>query len=148
LLGGTATTTTVVLPVGLTGTEACKHLAVAGVEIITFTNIFRIYFDEHLTPNQIKNLLVEASLALVVGGTLVYTSIKTMHVLAMEALNLIPVIGWLTTPIINAVVTGSMTLVTGAAWIALCDLWVQDPPEFVQRALEEARGARTALQPA
>jgi hypothetical protein len=56
--------------------------------------IYVIWFDQRVTTDEMREMLLDAGLATVVGGALVYGGVKLTEGLLAEALNFLGPLGW------------------------------------------------------
>jgi hypothetical protein len=109
LLGGAATTG-VASGTPTPGLEAPKQAAIAIGDVVLMAGIYNIYFDDDMSVEGVKDMLLEAGLVTAVGGGLAYGGVKVTEAILAEVLNWVPVIGWVT----SGVITASVTLTVGA----------------------------------
>jgi hypothetical protein len=116
LVGGAGTTgASVVIPTP--GFEVPKQAVVATADFVLWAAIYKIYFDDDIGVEGVKDMLLEIGLVGTAGVAVAYGSVKATEGIIHEVLNWIPVIGW----IAKGVITGSVTLTVGVLWLWACD---------------------------
>lgn len=86
-------------------------------EMAIFFDIWKLYFDDNLDKNRLKDLLEEMGLMVLLGSIATFLTAKLGNALAGEAGNLVPGIGW----IIEGLVASIITLIAGILWINFCE---------------------------
>jgi hypothetical protein len=105
------------------GAEVPKQGVIAIGDLVMCTKIYEIWFDERVTTEQLRDILIDAGLASAAGGILVYGGVKLTEGLLAEALNLLGPIGWG----ISGTITGSVTCLVGLTFWAFCE----NPPPWL-----------------
>lgn len=100
------------------GLETHKHLGLMANEIGMCARIASIYAEIDVTKDEVKELLIEAGIAVSTGGGLALIATKVSHIAINEMLNFIPVIGWG----IKATLASSVTASLGWAFVKFCEL--------------------------
>lgn len=86
-------------------------------ELAIFFDIWKLYFDDDLEKNDLKSLLEEMGLMVLLGSIATFLTAKLGNALAGEAGNFVPGIGW----IIEGLVASIITLIAGILWINFCE---------------------------
>jgi hypothetical protein len=108
------------------GGEIPKQLILTASDILTYTAIWRIYFQEDLSSKQLFEILAEMGLVTVVATGTAYVASKATTAILKEIYNWTGPLGWGVT----ATITGSLTGLIGLAWAVYCDnLYCERVPE-------------------
>jgi hypothetical protein len=76
-----------------------------------------VYFDEVPDEESVREMLSDAGLKLLAGGTIVDAGVKVTEGAVAELLNFVPGLGWMMSGLVSAAVTST---VAGAWWL-FCD---------------------------
>mgnify|MGYP006921588957 CR=1 FL=1 len=97
--------------------ETTKMIGIAIADSWMFWDVYRIYFDENLTAQKLRDLLGTAGIVVFTGGAFSYGVLRISQGLLGEFLNALPLIGW----IVNGAIVGSSSLMLGLAWTAFIE---------------------------
>jgi hypothetical protein len=106
--------------------ELPKQAVIAVGDLALCVAIYAIWFDVRISTDAMRGLLLDAGIATVAAGTLVYGGVKVTEGLLAEGLNLLGPLGWG----VKAAITGSVTGVVGITFWMLCE----SPPEWLRPA--------------
>lgn len=113
--------------------EIPKQIVLTASDILMYTTIWKIYFEEDLARKQLMEMLVELGLVTVVAAGAAYIVAKGSTAILSEITDWVGPVGWSA----SAVVSGSLTGLFGAAWALYCDnLYCQSKPHAAKRSLE------------
>lgn len=131
-----AITTAALATGGLSGSptpllELPKQGVIAIGDLSLCIAIYTIWFDKRVSTDEMREILLDAGLATVAGGALVYGGAKLAEGLLAEALNILGPLGWG----ISATITGSVTAMVGLTFWMLCE----SPPEWLAQPSMAAR---------
>jgi hypothetical protein len=107
--------------------ELPKQAVIAVGDLALCVTIYTIWFDARISNDEMRGLLLDAGIAAVTAGTLVYGGVKLTEGLLAEALNLLGPLGWG----VKATITGSVTWIVGFSFWMLCE----SPPEWLKATL-------------
>ena len=99
------------------GQEVSKQIALTASDILLYTTIWKIYFEEDLSNKQLLEMLAELGLITIAAAGTAYIAVKSTTVLLKEISNLFGPVGWG----VAAAITGSVTGLLGAAWLWYCE---------------------------
>jgi hypothetical protein len=99
------------------GLEGPKQAVVTAADITLLAGIYNAYFDEDVSPTNMRELLKEAGILVAVGGSVVYGGVKFTEAGLAEVLNFVPGFGWL----VSGLITASVTATVAAMWWWYCD---------------------------
>lgn len=107
------------------GIELPKQLILTASDIIMYSTIWKIYFEEDLSSKTVVEMLTELGLVTVVATGSAYVVSKLSTVIVCEITDWLGPVGWG----LAAVISGSITGLFGAAWTVYCDqLYSQKVP--------------------
>ena len=108
------------------GSELPKQLLVTASDILMYTRIWKIYFEEDLSSKELLEILVQLGLVSLVATGAAYIAGKASTAILKEIVNWTGPLGWGVT----AAIAGSLTGLFGAAWALYCDyLYSQREPQ-------------------
>jgi hypothetical protein len=124
-----AITTTALMTGGGSGSptpmlELPKQAVIAVGDVALCVSIYTIWFDARISPSEMGELLLDAGLATVAAGMLVYGGVKLTEGLLAEGLNVLGPLGWG----VKAMITGTVTGMVGFMFWMLCE----SPPEWLK----------------
>jgi hypothetical protein len=99
------------------GGEIPKQLIVTASDILMYTNIWKIYFEEELSTKGIIEILTELGLVTVGGAGTAYVVSKISTAILKEISNWTGPLGWWVT----AAISSSLSALFGVAWALYCD---------------------------
>ncbi len=99
------------------GQEVSKQIALTASDILLYTTIWKIYFEEDLSNKQLLEMLVELGLVTIAATGTAYIAVKGTTALLTQISNLFGPLGWG----VAAAITGSVTGLLGAAWLWSCE---------------------------
>lgn len=115
--------------------EIPKQIVVTASDILMYTTIWKIYFEEDLAHKQLVEMLVELGLITVVAAGAAYIIAKGSTAILSEITDWVGPVGWS----VSAIVSGSLTGLFGAAWALHCDsLYCQQESQSVEQHLHTA----------
>jgi hypothetical protein len=103
--------------------ELPKQGVIALGDLALCITIYTIWFDTSVTTDQMRHILIDAGVASMESGLLVYAGVKATEALLAEGLNLLGPLGWG----VSAVITGTVTATVGLVFWRLCE----DPPAWL-----------------
>jgi hypothetical protein len=110
------------------GGELPKQLLVTASDILMYTRIWKIYFEEDLSSKELLEILVQLGFVSLVATGAAYIAGKASTAILKEIVNWTGPLGWG----ITAAIAGSLTGLFGAAWALYCDtLYSQREPQPV-----------------
>ncbi|MEA5572247.1 hypothetical protein [Calothrix sp. UHCC 0171] len=99
------------------GGEIPKQILLTASDVLMYTKIWRIYFEEDLSNKSVVEMLTELGLVSAVGAGSAYVISKASAAILKEIANWTGPIGWG----IIAAIAGSLSGLFGAAWALYCD---------------------------
>lgn len=107
------------------GVEFPKQIVLTASDILMYTTIWKIYFQEDLSRKQLIEMLAEVGMVTIAAVGTAYVVVKGSTALLHEITDWFGPVGWG----VAAIVTGSLTGIFGAAWMLYCDrLYTQNTP--------------------
>lgn len=104
-----------------------KQIAITTSDILMYSSIWKVYFEETLTAQDLQAMLVELGLVTVAAAGTAYLVSQGTNFILRRIIGWLGPIGWWGT----ALVSGSLAGLFGMAWMAYCDRRFQDMhPEF------------------
>ena len=97
--------------------ELPKQGVIAAADLNMCVAIYAIWFDQRLSKEEMIDLLLDAGMASMAGGLIIYGGVKITEGLLAEAMNLIGPLGWA----VSAVITGTVTSTVGFTFWAWCE---------------------------
>jgi hypothetical protein len=94
--------------------ELTKSIGIAAADAWMFYDIYKIYFNERLSAQRLKEMLGNAGIIIFSGGVVSYGAFRVSQSLLNEMFNALPVVGW----IASGAITGASSLALGMAWLA------------------------------
>ncbi|HLO86098.1 MAG TPA: hypothetical protein VK203_13970 [Nostocaceae cyanobacterium] len=108
------------------GGELPKQVILTAGDILMFTNIWKIYFEEELSTKGLLEILGQLGLVTVAGTGAAYVVGKASTAILKEITNWTGPLGWT----ITAAITSSLSGLFGASWAIYCDsMHCQKQPE-------------------
>jgi hypothetical protein len=99
------------------GGEIPKQLLLTASDILMYTSIWKIYFEEELSTKSITEILTQLGLVAVGGAGTAYVVGKVNTAILKEISNWVGPLGWGVT----AAIAGSLSSLFGVAWALYCD---------------------------
>jgi hypothetical protein len=99
------------------GGEVPKQVLLTASDILMYTSIWKIYFEEELSTKSITEILTQLGLVTVGGAGTAYVVSKVSAAILKEVSNWIGPLGWGMT----AAIAGSLSALFGVAWALYCD---------------------------
>jgi hypothetical protein len=99
------------------GGEVPKQFILTASDILTYTSIWRIYFQEDLSSKELFEILTEMGLVTVVATGTAYAASKATTAILKEVANWAGPLWWG----VSATIAGSLTGLVGLAWAVYCD---------------------------
>jgi hypothetical protein len=107
------------------GVELPKQLVLTASDVLMYTTIWKIYFEEDLTRKALLEMLAEIGLVTVAATGTAYIVSKVSSAILCEISDWFGPMGWG----VSAAITTSLTGIFGAAWALYCDyLYAQKQP--------------------
>lgn len=104
------------------GGEIPKQVLLTASDILMYTSIWKIYFEEELSTKGITEILTQLGLVTVIGSGTAYVVSKVNTAILKEISNWVGPLGWGVT----ATIAGSLSALFGVAWALYCDqVWTQ-----------------------
>jgi hypothetical protein len=97
--------------------EIPKQILVAASDVLMYTTIWKIYFQEDLSQKDLFGMLTELGLVTLVGAGTAYGVARGSTALLKEVSDWVGPAGWGAC----AAITGSLTGIVGIAWAMYCD---------------------------
>lgn len=97
--------------------ELPKQGVIAAADLNMCIAIYAIWFDQRLSKEEMLDLLLDAGMATMASGLIIYGGVKVTEGLLAEAMNLLGPLGWA----VSAVITGSVTCTVGFTFWAWCE---------------------------
>ncbi|MBW4592841.1 MAG: hypothetical protein KME46_07935 [Brasilonema angustatum HA4187-MV1] len=99
------------------GVELPKQLILTASDIIMYTRVWKIYFEEDLSSQGLLEMLVELGLVTVAATGTAYVVGKASTAILKEITSWTGPLGWG----VLAAISGSITGLFGATWALYCD---------------------------
>ncbi|NMG18411.1 hypothetical protein [Brasilonema bromeliae] len=99
------------------GVEVPKQLILTASDIIMYTRVWKIYFEEDLSSQGLLEMLVELGLVTVAATGTAYIVSKASTAILKEITSWTGPLGWG----VLAVISGSITGLFGTVWALYCD---------------------------
>ncbi|BAZ50121.1 hypothetical protein JMG10_42085 [Nostoc ellipsosporum NOK] len=99
------------------GVEIPKQLLVTASDILMYTNIWKIYFEEDLSKKELLEILAQLGLVAIGATGTAYIVTKASTAILKEITNWTGPLGWGVT----AAIAGSLSGLFGLAWGLYCD---------------------------
>ena len=107
------------------GVELPKQLVLTASDVLMYTTIWKIYFEEDLTRKALLEMLAEIGLVTVAATGTAYIVSKVTSAILCEITDWFGPMGWG----VSAAIASSLTGIFGAAWAVYCDyLYTQKQP--------------------
>lgn len=103
--------------VPLPAMEVSKMIGIAAADAWMFLDVYRLYFNESPTSEQLSDMLQKAGMIVVTGGVVSYATLRISQGILGGILNFVPVGGW----VLSGVLTGSSSLIAGIFWTGLVE---------------------------
>ena len=103
--------------VPLPAMETAKMVGIAAADAWMFWDIYRIYFNDSPSSEKLAEMLNKASMIIVTGGVVSYTTLRVSHGILDVFLSVIPIGGWL----LSGALTGGTSVVAGLFWTGLIE---------------------------
>ncbi|BAY20282.1 hypothetical protein NIES2100_00230 [Calothrix sp. NIES-2100] len=129
---GNSTASAVPIP----GGEIPKQILLTASDVLMYTRIWKIYFEEDLSQKELVEILAELGLVTIAATGTAYFVSKVSTALLKEITNWTGLLGWG----VVAAIAGSMSGLFGAAWAMYCDqLYSQRQAQPIRLQLEAAK---------
>ncbi|MBD2449296.1 hypothetical protein H6G76_19460 [Nostoc sp. FACHB-152] len=99
------------------GGEIPKQVLLTAADILMYTTIWKIYFEEELSSKTITEILAQLGLVTIGGAGTAYIVTKVSTAILKEISNWMGPLGWGFT----AAVAGSVSALLGVAWALYCE---------------------------
>ncbi|MBW4643203.1 MAG: hypothetical protein KME23_09440 [Goleter apudmare HA4340-LM2] len=99
------------------GGEIPKQILLSAADVLMYTSIWKIYFEEDLSQKALVEILTELGLVTVAAAGTAYVVGKATSAILKEITNWTGPLGWGVT----AVIAGSLSGLFGVAWAIYCD---------------------------
>ncbi|NMG05498.1 hypothetical protein [Brasilonema sp. UFV-L1] len=99
------------------GVEIPKQFILTASDVLMYTSIWRIYFEEDLSSKGLSEMLMELGFVTVAATGTAYIVGKASTAILKEITNWTGPLGWG----LLAAISGSITGLFGAAWALYCD---------------------------
>ncbi|HAG80670.1 MAG TPA: hypothetical protein DCL61_05755 [Cyanobacteria bacterium UBA12227] len=99
------------------GGEVPKQIVLTASDILMYSKIWKIYFEEDLSNKEVLEMLKELGLIAVAAAGTAYIVAQSSTLIVREIKNWIGPVGWG----MVAIITGSLTGIFGTAWAIYCD---------------------------
>ncbi|ARV57791.1 hypothetical protein BZZ01_03330 [Nostocales cyanobacterium HT-58-2] len=99
------------------GVELPKQLIITASDIVMYTRVWKIYFEEDLSSKGLLEMLVELGLVTIAATGTAYIVSKVSTAILKEITNWTGPLGWG----VLAAISGSLTGLFGASWALYCD---------------------------
>lgn len=107
------------------GVELPKQFVLTTSDVLMYTTIWKIYFEEDLTRKALLEMLAEIGLVTVAATGTAYIVSKVSSAILCEITDWFGPMGWG----VSAAIASSLTGIFGAAWALYCDyLYSQKQP--------------------
>nr|WP_290225378.1 hypothetical protein [Trichocoleus desertorum] len=105
------------------GVELPKQVVLSASDVLMYTRIWKIYFEEDLSHSNLMEMLTQVGLVTVAATGVAYIVAKGSTAILKEFTNWL---GWGAT----AAIAGSLAALSGAAWALYCDyLYAERNPQ-------------------
>ncbi len=110
------------------GGELPKQIFLTASDVLMYTSIWKIYFEEDLSQKELVEILAELGLVTIAATGTAYVVSKASTALLKEITNWTGPLGWGVT----AAIAGSLSGLFGVAWAIYCDqLYAQRQPQQI-----------------
>jgi N-acetylglucosamine kinase-like BadF-type ATPase len=99
------------------GVEIPKQLILTASDILMYTNIWKIYFEEDLSSKGVLEMLAEVGIVVVAATGTAYIVAKGTTALLNEITDWLGPMGWA----VSAAISSSLTGMFGSMWALYCD---------------------------
>jgi hypothetical protein len=99
------------------GVEIPKQIVLTASDILMYTFIWKVYFEEDLSHKGLLDMMTELGLVTVAGAGTAYIVAKGSTAVLSEITKWLGPVGWG----VSAAIASSITGVFGAAWALYCD---------------------------
>lgn len=99
------------------GVEIPKQLILTASDILMYTNIWKIYFEEDLSSKGVLEMLAEVGIVVVAATGTAYIVSKGSTALLNEITDWLGPMGWG----VSAAISSSLTGMFGSMWALYCD---------------------------
>jgi hypothetical protein len=99
------------------GGELAAQLTSAAVEFLMCVQVYKIYNDKEISPEEVFQTLLQAGVLITVAGAVTYVGIKIGQGIANELTNILGPVAWT----IQSLTAASTTFALGIIWLALVD---------------------------
>jgi hypothetical protein len=99
------------------GVEIPKQLILTASDILMYTNIWKIYFEEDLSSKGVLEMLAEVGIVVVAATGTAYIVAKGTTALLNEITDWLGPMGWG----VSAAISSSLTGMFGSMWALYCD---------------------------
>lgn len=111
------------------GAELPKQFLLTAADVLMYSRIWKLYFEEELSNKSVVEMLTELGLVSAVGFGTGYVVSKVTTAVLKEITNWTGPLAWFVT----ATLAGSLSGLFGTAWALYCDnLYLQKHPEAAQ----------------
>jgi hypothetical protein len=108
------------------GGELPKQILLTASDVLMYTSIWKIYFEEDLSRKELVEILAELGLVTIAATGTAYVVSKASTALLKEITNWTGPLGWG----VIAAIAGSLSGLFGVAWAIYCDqLYSQRQPQ-------------------
>ncbi|OUL30752.1 hypothetical protein BV378_03350 [Nostoc sp. RF31YmG] len=108
------------------GGEIPKQILLTASDVLMYTSIWKIYFEEDLSKKELVEILAELGLVTIAATGTAYVVSKVSTALLKEISNWTGPLGWG----VVAAIAGSLSGLFGVAWAIYCDqLYSQRQPQ-------------------
>ncbi|BAY09137.1 hypothetical protein [Calothrix sp. NIES-2098] len=108
------------------GGEIPKQILLTASDVLMYTSIWKIYFEEDLTQKELVEILAELGLVTIAATGTAYVVSKASTALLKEISNWTGPLGWG----VVAAIAGSLSGLFGVAWAIYCDgVYTQRQPQ-------------------
>ncbi|OUL35166.1 hypothetical protein BV375_02640 [Nostoc sp. 106C] len=108
------------------GGEIPKQILLTAADVLMYTSIWKIYFEEDLSKKELVEILAELGLVTIAATGTAYVVSKVSTALLKEISNWTGPLGWG----VVAAIAGSLSGLFGVAWAIYCDqLYSQRQPQ-------------------
>ena len=108
------------------GGEIPKQILLTASDVLMYTSIWKIYFEEDLSRKELLEILAELGLVTIAATGTAYVVSKASTALLKEITNWTGPLGWG----VVAAIAGSISGLFGVAWAIYCDqLYSQRQPQ-------------------
>ncbi len=99
------------------GGEIPKQLILTASDLLMYTSIWKIYFEEDLCKKELLEILAELGLVVVLTTGVAYLVAKVSTAICKEIINWTELLGWG----VSAVIASSLIGLFGVVWALYCD---------------------------